>query len=196
MSSDLLAADQWAEGLPGVRHEGLDLVHATWHAGQELNAVPRHGNVVLDAHLDHNNNPINNNNHINNNNQPHRSLSGLVARCEHNSSEGSWHFIEGVYWNIWYTRRLSYWLISYWLMNEKNFDIWPEKKGQTSSEFSVCALGWMRVFGCSTAACIWYSLSNTSKTIIHANLLRWTCIVYASLIRWRLLHQHCQRQWV
>ena len=61
--SVLLTADQWAEGLPGVRHEGLDLVDAARHAGQELHAACGHGDVVLDAHLDHN---ITNNNNINN----------------------------------------------------------------------------------------------------------------------------------
>ena len=68
MSSDLLAADQWAEGLPGVRHEGLDLVHAARHARQELHAVRRHGDVVLDAHLDHKQQQTSTN--VNNNNTP------------------------------------------------------------------------------------------------------------------------------
>ena len=54
VSSDVIrSADQWqwAEGLPGVRHEGLDLIHTAQQARQELHTVLRHSDVILDAHL-------------------------------------------------------------------------------------------------------------------------------------------------
>lgn len=50
---ELLAADGGAEGLLRipVSHEGLDLLHGSRDAGQQLHAVRRHRDVVLDTHL-------------------------------------------------------------------------------------------------------------------------------------------------
>lgn len=47
----LVAIDDGAEGFGRVGHEGLDLLHSARDAGQQLHAVGRHRDVVLDANL-------------------------------------------------------------------------------------------------------------------------------------------------
>ena len=182
-SSDLLAADQWAEGLPGVRHEGLDLVHAARHARQELHAVRRHGDVVLDAHLDHKQQKQTSTNVHNNRpvtcRSPDRPLDTNAI-----SARGSWDVIKSANWYISHMRRLSHWL----MYEEIHWPLTFEKRSNIFRIHCLCVWWCMRVYWCSTAACMWYSLSNTSTTTTHAILL--TDIMHRSCLN-NLMAANC-----